>query len=713
MAGTRRQFFQTAGSAGALVLATWLPLGRAGAVEMPPPGPNVFVRIAPDDTVTVMVKHLEMGQGIATGLATIVAEELDADWGQMRYAFAPANSALYNNLFFGPLQGTGSSNSIANSWAQLRKAGATLRAMLVAAAAADWQVPAAEVRVEAGRVIHAPSGRARRFGELAEAASRQAPPAEVALKDPARFTLVGRRLPRLDVPDKLTGKATYSIDVRRPGQLTAVVARPPRFGARVRGFDPADAQAVRGVVAVLQIPTGVAVVAQDSWAAMKGREALRVEWDLAGAENRSSEAIMAGFKALALTPGLVAAERGDTDRGFAAAARTVEGEFEFPYLAHAPMEPMGAVIEPTGEGVAVWAGSQSQTIDQAAAAAILGLRPEQVAINTVLAGGAFGRRSDPRADYVSEAAQVFKALGGQRAVHLLWTREDDMKGGLYRPMVYHKVRIGQAADGSLTAWDHVIVGKSITAGTVYASSTIRKGVDVTTVDGVPDHPYAVDNFRTRAHASTEGVPVLWWRAVSHTHTAHVVEVMIDELARAAGEDPVAYRLALLGDRHPEAAEVLRLAAERGGWGRPLGPGRGRGAALHHSHGSQVATVAEVTAGDDGAVRVDRVVVAVNCGLALNPDNIRAQFEGGVGFVLSSILRNRVTLVDGEVQEDNFDTYAPTRIDEMPKVEVHIVPSAADPTGVGEPAVTCVGPAVVNALAAATGRRVRTLPIAAA
>lgn len=704
----RRSFLKGASAlGGALVIAAHLPLARRAMAATGDLAPNAFVRVAPDSTVTVLIKQCEMGQGVTTGLTTIVAEEIDADWAQMRFEFAPADAKLYNNLAFGPIQGTGGSTSIANSWDQLRRAGATARAMLVQAAAAEWQVPAGEITVQKGVVAHA-SGKSARFGELAAKAATLTPPADVTLKDPKAFTLVGGHVPRLDTPAKITGKAGFSIDVRRPGQLTALVAHPPRFGGTPKSVDSTAAKQVPGVVDVVTIPTGVAVVAKDTWSAMQGREALKIEWDQAKGEGQSTDAIMAGYKTMAQTPGLTAAKRGDAAAALQKAAKLVEVEIEFPYLAHAPMEPLNGVLEPTKDGAVWWAGSQFQTVEQATIAAILGLKPEQVTINSTYTGGSFGRRATPDADYAAEAAMIVKATGAKAPIHLMRTREDDMKAGYYRPMAYHKVRAGLDAAGNVSGWDHVVVAKSIMIGTSFEAFAVKDGIDATSIEGASDTAYAVPDLTATVHNAKEGVPVLWWRSVGHTHTAHAVETVVDELAHAAGKDPVAFRAALLKDQ-PRHAGVLALVAEKAGWGQPLPAGSGRGVAVHQSFGSYVATVAEVSI-KDGALKVDRVVAAVDCGIAVNPDVIRAQVEGSVGFALSVVLRNKITLKNGEVEQANFDTYEPTRMSEMPKVEVHIMPSAEAPTGIGEPGVPGLAPAIGNAVFAATGQRLRSLPL---
>lgn len=494
---------------GALVIATHVPLPAFAAKEAAPkltPEPNAFIRIAPDDTVTVIIKHLDKGQGIATGLTTIVAEELDADWPQMRAEFAPANTALYSNLAFG-LQGTGGSTSVANSWMQLRLAAAAARAMLVAAAAEQWTVPAAEITADKGVVAHTASGRTARFGELATSAAKFPVPQNPTLKDPKAFRLIGsHEVKRLDTPAKITGKTIYAMDVKRPNMVYAMLARSPKFGGTVKSFDAAATKAVSGVVDVVQVPMGVAVLATNTWAAKRGRDALKVAWDFSKAETRSSTEIRADYRQRAREAGLPAAMNGDAAKALASAAKVVEAEFEFPYLAHAPMEPLNCVVELAGGGCEIWAGAQFQTVEQGAAAALLGIKPEQVKINTLYAGGSFGRRATPSADYIVEAVAIAKAAGGQRPVHLVWTREDDIRGGYYRPMVYHKVRAGLDADGRIIAWDHHIVSQQIMEGTLFEKFTVRNGVDRLSIEGVPDMPYAVPNVAIAMHPVRAPVP---------------------------------------------------------------------------------------------------------------------------------------------------------------------------------------------------------------
>jgi isoquinoline 1-oxidoreductase subunit beta len=704
---SRRSVLGT-GAAGLLLAFVWAPAGSRVARAAAPAvlAPNAFVRIAPDNTVTVIIKHLEMGQGVYTGLAAIVAEELDADWSQMRAESAPADAKLYANLAFGTIQGTGGSTAVANSWEQLRKAGATARAMLVAAAAQTWKVPAGEITVKNGVVSHA-SGKSATFGALAPRASTLAPPADVPLKDPKTFTLIGRELPRLDNEGKTTGTAIFALDVVQPGMVYAAIAHPPRFGAVVKSVDDKVAKNLKGVVAVAAISTGVAVVADSFWTAMKARDALQIEWDESKAEKRSTPQLFAEYRKLAENPGESAKHAGDVAAGLKNAAKTVTAEFEFPYLAHAPMEPLDAVARINADGVEVWAGCQFHTIDQANAAKVAGVTPDKVRIHTVLAGGSFGRRANIGSDYIVEAVEIAKALPQGTPVKLVWTREDDIKGGRYRPMYLHTFKAGLDAAGEITAWQHRIVGQSITRGTPFGGP----GIDATSVEGASNLPYAVPNIDVELHTTDVGVPVLWWRSVGSTHTAYATEVFFDMVARAAGKDPLEARRALLKD-HPRHRAVLDLVAEKAGWGTALPEGKARGIAVAEAFSTYVAQVAEVSRTANGGIKIDRMICAVDCGIAVTPDVIRAQMEGGIGYGLSAILKGEVTLKDGIVEQGNFNSYDVLRINEMPKVEVHIVPSTAPPTGVGEPGVPPVGPAIANAILALTGKAPTKLPLKA-
>ncbi len=665
------------------------------------------MRVAPDGIVTVYAKHLEMGQGVYTGLATLVAEEMDADWSKMRAEGAPADAKLYANLAFG-MQGTGGSTAIANSYEQHRKAGATARAMLVAAAAQTWNVPAREITVSKGVVSHAASGRKAGFGELADSAAKQPVPENVPLKDPAKFTLIGKAAPRLDARAKSNGTAQFALDVKLPGMLTALVARPPLFGGTVASIDAGAAKAIPGVVDVVQISTGVAVVGKNFWAARKGREALTVNWNLDKAEKRGTDQIVAEYRELAKTPGVSARKDGDADAALGQAAKRIEASYDFPYLAHAPMEPLDCVVKLGAESCEIWAGDQFQTVDQGNAARVLGFKPEQVKINTLYAGGSFGRRANFASDFIVEGVEIAKATGGKAPVRLLWTREDDIQGGRYRPLYHHALSAGLDAQGNITAWRHRIVGQSIMGGSPFEQVMVKNGVDATSVEGASTLPYAIPNLGVELHTTKAGVPVLWWRSVGSTHTAFSTEAFLDELAAAAGKDPVALRSALL-TKHPRHKGVLELAASKAGWGRKLPQGWGQGVAVHESFNTFVAQVAEVSTKPDGSWKVERIVCAVDCGQPINPSIIRAQMESAIGYGLSAVLYGAITLKDGAVEQSNFHDYQVLRIDQMPKIEVHILPSREAPTGVGEPGLPPTAPAIANALFAVTKKRIYAMP----
>ncbi|PJI38942.1 xanthine dehydrogenase family protein molybdopterin-binding subunit [Ferrovibrio sp.] len=711
---SRRRFLQGAGAAslGLVVGFHWAPRNAMAqkAAAGTPAAMNAFIRIAPDNTVTVLSKHLEMGQGTYTGLATIVAEELDADWKQMRTEGAPADVKLYANLAFG-MQGTGGSTAMANSWDQLRKAGATARAMLVQAAAEQWKLPAREITVSKGVVRHA-SGKKATFGQLAAKASTLTPPTDAPLKDPAKFTLIGKDVPRLDARAKSNGTAQYTIDVKLPGQLTALLQRAPLFGAKVKSFEAGKAKAVPGVVDVVQISNGVAVVAKNFWAAKLGREALDIQWDDSAAEKRGTDEIMAEYKELAKTPGLPARKDGDVEAAFARAAKVIEASYDFPYLAHAPMEPLDCVVKLDAEKVEIWAGDQFQTVDQGNAAHVLGFKPEQVKINTLYAGGSFGRRATMQSDYIVEGVEIAKAINGKAPVRLVWTREDDIQGGRYRPMYHHVLKAGVNDKGEIIAWQHRIVGQSIMGGTAFEQFMVKDGIDATSVEGAANLPYAIPNISVELHTTKTGVPVLWWRSVGSTHTAFATEVFLDEIANATSQDPVALRRKLLA-KHPRHLGVLNLAAEKAGWGKPLPTGRVRGIAVHESFASFVAEVAEVALQPDGSWKVEKIVAAVDCGTPINPNIIRAQVESGIGYGLSATIKPGISLArGGAVEQSNFHDYEVLRIHEMPKVEVHIVPSKEKPTGIGEPGTPPVAPAVANALMSGTKVVFRALPLPA-
>jgi isoquinoline 1-oxidoreductase beta subunit len=671
--------------------------GGAGLIPM-----NAFVKIAADDTVTILSKHIEFGQGPFTGLATLVAEEMDADWSQMRAVHSPTDNKIYANLLFG-LQGTGGSSSIANAYEQTRKAGATARAMLVTAAAEEWKVPAAEITIEKGRMKHAASNKESGFGAFAEKAARQTPPAEPRLKDPKDFVLIGTELPKLDTQSKINGTAIFTLDITPDNLLVAMVAHPDHFGATVKSFDDSEARKIPGVVDVKQVPHGIAVYADNTFSALKGRDALSIEWDLSKAETRSSEEISADYAKLFREKGAEATNNGNVDEAFKAPGlQTLEAEMIFPFLAHAPMEPLDSVFIKAQDGsLDIYTGAQFPAMDEATAAKVIGLDPSKVRVNTQLAGGSFGRKAQFGSPYMQEAAAVYAASGGSRPVKHMWTREDDIRGGYYRPMYAHRIRGAIDAQGQITAWEQVIVGQSIMG---------KADLDETSVEGASNLPYKIPNLKVTAHTTKLVVPPLWWRSVGHTHTGFAVETFIDELFQKVGRDPVEGRLALLTDK-PRHAGVLKKVAEMANWGAKVEEGRARGVAVVESFGTFVAQVVEVSIGPEGTPRVHKVWVAVDCGLAINPNVITAQMEGGVGYGLGAVLFDAVTLGrGGKIVQSNFHDYRSLRINEMPDVEVQIIKSSEKPTGVGEPGVPPVGPAVANAWRRLTGSPVRRLPI---
>ena len=706
---TRRGFLKTTALAAGALLVGFRLDGRP-AIAAEALTPNAFIRIAPDNTVTIISKHAELGQGSYNGLATILAEEMDADWGQIRVEAAPADAQRYGNRLIGGLQVTGGSTAMAEAWDEMRRAGATARAMLVEAAAREWAVPPSEITIESGVVSHSQSGRRATFGELATKAATLTPPAHVTLKDPKDFKLIGKRVPRVDSRSKTDGSAQFTADFTVPGMLTALIARPPRFGATVKSIDATAARRVNGVRYVVQVPSGVAIVATGFWAARRGREALRVTWDETRSERRSTDDLYAAYRTLATQPGKSAQRRGDAEGALRGATKIIEAVYEFPYLAHAPMEPLDAVARINADGVDLWAGSQAQTIDQQVAALVAGVAPRNVRVHTLLAGGSFGRRATLDGDIAGEAAAVAKAIGNGTPVKVLWTREDDIRGGKYRPLYVHRLRAGLDANGTIVAWEHRIVGQSIIAGTQFESMLVKDGIDPLSVEGAANLPYDIPNLAVELHTTKVGVPVLSWRSVGSTHTAYSTETFLDELAQSAGRDPLELRRALLA-KHPRHLRVLNLAADKAGWGTALAAGRARGVAVHEAFNTVVAQVAEISRRPDGLPRVERVVCAVDCGTAINPDVVRAQMEGGIGFGLAAALWSEITLVQGRVEQRNFDDYRPLRIADMPAVEVHIVPSGEAPTGVGEPGVPPIAPAVANAFFQLTGQRVRRLPFA--
>ncbi len=711
---SRRCFIKLTGGSGLAI--GLLPAGAARAAALKPgQRPGAFVRIARNGVVTIQINRLEFGQGSHTGLARILADELDADWRSVRAELAPAGEA-YKDPAFG-IQMTGGSNSIQNSFTQYRELGARARAMLVEAAARAWKVDAASVRTRAGRLIAA-DGRSAGYGEMSDAAMALPVPASVTLKKGSEFRLIGKPANRLDAADKSTGRQTFGMDMRRPGMKTVLIARPPQFGGTVGGFDATRARAIAGVDTVMPVEldlgaTGVAVVADGFWPAHMGRERLDIQWKTP-AEPADSRRLDAQFEALLGRDGLPA-RAGDLS-GMAGAKRKITADFRFPFLAHAPMEPLNAVIEVSGAGDGrrcdIWTGTQFQTIDQATVAGILKLKPQQVRIHTMFAGGGFGRRATPTADYLADAARVAKAwlaAGRSEPLKVVWTREDDIRGGYYRPLTMHRAEIGLGEDGRIAAWKHTIVSPSILTGTPFEAFLVKDGVDSTAVEGVADTAYDLP-IAVSVHHPAVPVPLLWWRSVGHTHSAFVMETLIDRIAREAGRDPVALRRNLLR-KHPRHLAALDLAVRKSGYGtKTLPAGRAWGTAVHESFRSVVAHVVELSIEDD-APKLHRITSAIHCNLAVNPRSVEAQIEGAVLMAIGTTLDGaEITLRDGVVEQGNFDSYLVPRMPDMPPVEVHIVPSHAPPTGVGEPGLPPLAPAMANAAFALTGKPVESLPI---
>jgi isoquinoline 1-oxidoreductase beta subunit len=716
----RRSFLRVSiSAAGGLLVALYLhspAVAQEGSSQPQPKAkvypPDAFVDIRPDGKIVIQVNRLEFGQGVQTALPMILADEMDADWSQVLAELAPAADVYKDPMM--SIQMVGGSGSIAHSFQQYRELGAKTRAMLVAAAAERWKVAPDKCRTQQS-VVYGPSGQSAKYAELSTDAARRDVPASVQLKNPSEFRLVGKGTRRLDSRPKCDGSLKFGLDLDLPNMKVAVVARPPVFGARVKSVDDKAARSILGVRDVFEIPlargTGVAVVADKFWTAKQARDQLKIEWDFNGVERADSSQLFAKYKQLAHTAGLSAMARGDAKalEGIDASKRIV-AEYEFPYLPHAPMEPLNTTIRFDGERAEAWAGSQFQTIDQMAIGEVLGLKPEQVTFHTEMAGGGFGRRAVADSHVQREAAQIAKRLRGT-PVKLIWTREDDIRGGYYRPMHVHRVEVGIGADGMPSAWRHVIVGQSLLAGTPFAAY-MKDGVDNSAVEGASDTHYNIPNLNVSVHHPTVNVPVLWWRSVGHTHTAYVMETLVDELAARAGVDPIAYRRKLL---KPEAKKLLAalelLDTKSAAWRRKLPKGHAAGISCHESFGTGVACAVEVSI-EDKRPRIHRVTVAVDAGIAVNPLSIESQFQAGVAFGLSQLMaKGAITFKDGLVEQRNFDGYVPPYMPDAPvAVDVHIVPSTEAPTGCGEPPVPVISPAVVNALSKLTGKRYRSLPL---
>lgn len=693
----------------ALVIAVSLPQRGRAEVGVQSATVNAFVSIGADSIVTIQCKHLEMGQGVMTGLAAMVAEELNAEWSQMRAVHSPADNEVYANLAYGSVQATGSSTSISNSYEQMRRAGATARELLIAAAAREWETSESGIYTHQGRVIDWDSGRSAAFGELVQTASQLTPPEDVTLKSPDEFTLIGTHLPRLDAADKSTGRTVFGMDVYPDGAQVVTVVHPPRFGSTVVSINDSAALAVPGVTKVARFDHGVAIFASDTYAALQGRDLVRVEWDHAQAEIRSSAELYSQWSAAAKRPGVVVEERGDADEALRSAQTVIEAEYRFPFLAHVPIEPIDGVIQWDESGGTVWLATQMPALDRDVMAGELGLDPSTLTMKTLYAGGAFGRRSQPGQNVARELGRIAR-VGGPGTYKIMWTRENETKGGYYRPLTVHNIKAGLDADGEIVGWDNVIANQSFFTGTMFEDWSIQNGIDHTAIEGSDKLPYVWPHHRVSWQRMYSGVPTLWWRAVGHTHAGYVTETFLEELLYRAGKDPVSGRLALLSEGKDRDRAVLERVAAMADWNGPrTANGRALGVALHKSYGTYMAMIADVS-DDNGMPKVHRVWAAIDCGIVLTPDNVVAQIEGGVGFGISSLLSEEITLGEGgEVEQSSYVDYPILTIDQMPHVEVETIASAEPPTGVGEPGVAPILPAVANAWFHLTGEMVRTLP----
>jgi isoquinoline 1-oxidoreductase beta subunit len=700
---SRRDFLKSSALAGGgLVIGFTLPgAARFAEAAGKEARMSAYLRIASNNDITVVCGLSEMGQGVHTAIPMLIAEELDADWSRVRVEQAPVDKAFANPIF--GMQATGGSTSVRGHWEPMRKAGATARAMLVQAAAQSWKADVADCRTEKGMVIHK-SGKKASYGRLAERAAKLTPPKEVKLKDPSQFTLLGKSgTKRLDTVAKSTGKAKYGMDVYLPGMLTAVIAHPPVLGGKVASVNDTKAKAVRGVRQVIQIPSGVAVLADGYWAAKLGRDALEIQWDHGTNATLSSEGISKTLSGGAQAGGAVGRNEGDFKT--VKPAKKIEAEYEAPYLAHSCMEPLNCTSWVRKGGVEIWAGTQSQGPAQGILSQVAGVAPGKVKVNTLYLGGGFGRRFAP--DPVIDATVLSKISG--KPVKLVYSREDDTRGYFYRPASVTRMSAGLDESGRATLFTASVASPSIMEGSHFMKLP-ADGVDEFGVEGIRDCPYDIPNLHVEySRQEPGGVQVWFWRSVGHSQNSFFLESFIDELAHEAGKDPFEFRRSLLG-KQPRYKGALELAAEKAQWGKPLPAGVYRGIAVVFSFGSWCAEVAEVSVGSDGAPKVHRVVAAVDCGMTVNPDIVKRQIESAVVYGLTAALYGKISFKNGEVEQSNFHDYRMLRMNEMPKVEVHIVPSKEAPGGIGEPGTPPIAPAVANAIFAATGKRIRKLPI---
>lgn len=715
---TRRKFLSGAGAALSVFAIGLNPKGALAATSASGGNITPFLTITEDGTVTAIIKHFEGGQGVSTGLSALIAEEMNMALEDIRWEHAPSDPTRYANLFFGGFQGTGGSTAMANSFMQYRTAAAAAKGMLLAAAAEDWGMDASSLTLSDGVISGV--GRQAGIGDFVTTASAMQVPEAPILKDPSEFRVIGKDIrARRDTADKINGQAIYAMDVQLDGQMVVVLKRAPKFGAKVASFDDSAAKEVPGFIMAQALPTGDAVLAyaETTWAAFQARDALEIEWDMVNAETRDSATIKDELlEMVRAEPQFTgsATDQGAASAAIDGAATVVEREFYFPMLAHAPMEPMGATIEPTSDGgVIMHDGAQFPTANNMVLGQVLELPSEKIQVNTLYAGGFFGRRATPNSDYVVEAALAFAMTDRTRPVKLVWSREDDITGGYYRPAMAHRVRVGLDADGAIVGWDHRVAGQSIFKGTAFEPMIVRNGVDHSSVEGIADGAYTIPMQHVGLTDAAPATTVNWWRSVGHSHTGYVMEVMMDLLAEAAEVDAVEYRLRYLDESNADGARMaatLRLAAEKAGWGGKLPEGRARGVAAHKSFGSYCAMVCEISTDADGVVKIENVTAAIDCGIAVTPDVVRAQIEGGIGYGVGHVMRDQITLADGAVFEQNFPDYEPLRMRDIAEIAVHIVPSADAPTGVGEPGTPPAGPALANAIAAAGGPRVTHLPM---
>ena len=706
-----RRSFLTNSSAAAtgLVIAFYIPgvmqkaLAQAATTLAPVYPPNAFVQISPDSTISIVINKCEMGQGVFTSMAQLIAEELDCDWRSVKSVAAPV-APVYNHTMFGAIQMTGGSTALASSFDQYRQIGAAARAMLLKAAGTKWGVEPSSLKTENGFVIHPTKGRIA-YGELAADANKLEMPKTVPLKDPKTFKIIGKSMPRVDAREKSTGKAIYGLDVRIPNMSRVVVLRPPVFGATLKSFSDVEAKKVAGVTDIVRVGNRVAVLARNTFAAKQGRDALTAVWNMNGKDAISSASIMADFKKQSVKPNLTPHPSPDAVKEAAADEKALVAEYEFPYLAHAAMEPLNVTVNYDGKTAELWSGHQMPTNDREAAAKIFGLASDKVKVNSVYAGGSFGRRASKDSEYVVEACEIAKVV--KRPIQVVHTREDDMKGGYYRPMAYHHARISTNAAGSPEAWHHVIVSPSIMAGGAFAAM-MSGGADPTVTEGVTESKYKVPKMQVDLQMPVLDIPTLWFRSVGHTHTGFVMETLIDELASRSKKDALEYRRGLLKDSSRHLA-VLDLLKKKSPWGKKAAKGHAYGLAVHESFNTVVGHVVDVSI-ENGVPKIHHVWSAVHCGRVVNPEGAKTQVEGGIAFAMSMVLHGNIDIEKGEILTTNFDKYAVLRMNEMPKVDVFFVETDEKPTGLGEPGVPPLGPALANGLFKLTGKRIRKLPI---